>query len=195
MARNIPGGGGGSRAGSGGAGPGATAAGGGGVRGLDAIDVRILAALQREGRITIVRLAEQVGLSARPCLERVRRLEAAGIIAGYRAEVAIERLTQPVTIFAEVALERHDRRRQDIFERRIAMIEEAVEIWEVSGAFDYLVRFVCRDLDAYHALTSALLEDEMLGLARIVSTITLRPVRRFAGYPTSLIDPAQRESG
>ena len=188
MARNTPGG---AKAGAGtGAGAGAPA---GSVRGLDAIDVRILAALQREGRITIVRLAERVGLSARPCLERVRRLESAGIIAGYRAEVAIERLTQPVTVFAEVALERHDRRRQDAFERRIATIEEAVECWEVSGSFDYLVRFVCRDLDAYHALTSSLLEDEMLGLSRIVSTIALRPVRRFAGYPASLIDPARRE--
>ena len=72
---------------------------------LDRIDLKILSVLQRDGRSTIQKLAEIVGLSPRPCLERVRRLEAAGIISGYRAVIALELLSRPVTVFAEIALE------------------------------------------------------------------------------------------
>ena len=72
---------------------------------LDRIDVKILATLQRDGRSTIQKLGQSVGLSSRPCLERVRRLEAAGIIVGYQAVLAPELLGRPVTIFAEITLE------------------------------------------------------------------------------------------
>jgi len=146
---------------------------------------KILAALQRDGRSTIQKLASEVGLSPRPCLERVRRLERAGIISGYQAVIALERLGKPVTVYAEIALERHGRHEQ--FERRLAKLEEVVECWEVSGAFDYLVRVVCADLGRYEALTAGLIDDAALGIARIQSLITLRPVRRFAGYPQSLL--------
>src|SRR5689334_10698853 len=116
---------------------------------LDRIDLKILATLQTDGRITIQRLAEHVGLSARPCLERVRRLEAAKIITGYRAIIELEQLSRPLTVFAEVALERHAF--QLPFERRLAALEEAVECWQVSGNFDYLVQFVCADVARYEA--------------------------------------------
>ncbi len=108
---------------------------------LDRVDIRILAALQRDGRSTVQRLAEKVGLSPRACLERVRRLEASGLILGYQAVIAVELLSRPLTIFAEIALERHGQ--HDQFERRLAAIEEVVECWEVSGTFDYLARFAC----------------------------------------------------
>jgi len=154
---------------------------------LDRIDIKILAALQRDGRTTIQKLAETVGLTARPCLERVRRLEAAGIIAGYRAVLALERLSKPVTIFAEIALEKQGQ--QDRLEKRLTAIEEVVECWEVSGNVDYLARFVCADLGRYETLTADLIDDKALGVSRIVSHIALRPVRRFAGYPLSLLTP------
>jgi DNA-binding Lrp family transcriptional regulator len=154
---------------------------------LDRIDIKILAALQRDGRSTMQKLAESVGLTARPCLERVRRLEAAGIIVGYQAVLALERLSRPITVFAEIALERH--RRQDRFEQHLAGIEEVVECWEISGDFDYLARFVCSDLARYEALTAGLIDDPELGVTRVVSHIALRPVRRFAGYPVSVLNP------
>jgi DNA-binding Lrp family transcriptional regulator len=152
---------------------------------LDRIDIKILAALQDNGRMTVQKLAEIVGLSARPCLERVRRLEGAGIISGYRAVIDLAQLSRPVTVFSEVALEKHGHK--DRFEARLKAIEEAVECWEVTGASDYLVRFVCADLGHYEMLTNSLIEDQQLGVARIVSHIGLRPVRRFAGYPVSLL--------
>ena len=152
---------------------------------LDRIDVKILAALQRDGRSTIQKLAQTVGLSPRASLERVRRLEAAGVIAGYQAVLELARLSRPVNVFAEIILERHANRGR--FEKRLGAIGEVVECWEVSGTVDYVARFVCADLAAYEELTTALIDDENLGVARIVSHVALRAVRRFAGYPQSLL--------
>jgi DNA-binding Lrp family transcriptional regulator len=152
---------------------------------LDRIDVKILAELQRDGRSTIQKLAKTIGLSARATLERVRRLEAAGVIAGYQAVVELRQLSRPVNIFAEIILEKHANRGR--FEKRLASIDEVVECWEVSGDVDYLVRFVCADLAGYEEVTSALIDDTNLGVARIVSHVALRAVRRFAGYPESLL--------
>jgi DNA-binding Lrp family transcriptional regulator len=153
--------------------------------GLDRIDVKILAVLQRDGRSTIQDLAHKVALSARATLERVRRLESSGIIAGYQAVIEISRLSRPVTIFAEIILEKHANGAR--FEKRLAALEEVVECWEVSGTVDYLARFVCIDLAAYEELSGALIKDAGLGVARIVSHVALRAVRRFAGYPESLL--------
>lgn len=149
---------------------------------LDRIDIKVLAGLQSNGRSTIEQLAKQVGLSPRATLERVRRLEAAGIIAGYQAVIDIARLTRPVTVFAEIALAKQAD--QGRFERQLGTIEELVECWEVSGAIDYIARFICPDLAVYEALTTRLIDE--FGVARVVSHVALRPVRRFAGYPQSL---------
>jgi Lrp/AsnC family transcriptional regulator, regulator of ectoine-degradation genes len=156
---------------------------------LDRIDIKILAALQREGRATMQTIADTVGLTPRPALERVRRLEAAGIIAGYQAVLALERVSRPVTIYAVIGLEKHGR--QDRFERHLTGIDEVVECWEISGEFDYLARFVCRDLVRYEELTADLIDHQDFGIARIVSHITLRAVRRFSGYPESLLSPRE----
>ena len=152
---------------------------------LDDIDIRILAALQRDGRSTVEKLAQMVKLSSRACLERVRRLEAAGVIAGYRAEVELGQLSKPINVFAEIILEKQAQ--QGEFERRLAEIDEVVECWEVSGTVDYLARFVCADLSSYQTLTNALIDDPKLGIARIVSHVALRAVRSFSGYPVSLL--------
>ena len=152
---------------------------------LDDIDIKILAALQRDGRSTVEKLAQMVNLSSRACLERVRRLEAAGVIAGYRAEVELGQLSKPVNVFAEIVLEKQAQ--QGEFEKRLAAIEEIVECWEVSGTVDYIARFVCADLTNYQALTNKLIDDPNLGIARIVSHVALRAVRPFSGFPISLL--------
>jgi DNA-binding Lrp family transcriptional regulator len=150
---------------------------------LDRIDIKILAALQRQGRLTNQKLASQIGLSARACLERVRKIEAAGIITGYQAVIEIAQVARPINVFAEIVLERQAQRSR--FERQLAAIEEVVECWEVSGTVDYLARFVCPDLTTYETLTSRLIDDA--NVARIVSHVALRPIRRFGGYPESLL--------
>src|SRR5258707_8411297 len=125
---------------------------------LDRIDVKILAALQREGGSTIQKLAPTVGLSPRASLERVRRLEAGGIMAGYQGVVEIARLFRPVNVFAEIILERQANRGR--FEKRLVALEEVVECWEVSGTVDYVARFVCAGLAAHEGLTNPLIDDE-----------------------------------
>jgi DNA-binding Lrp family transcriptional regulator len=152
---------------------------------LDRIDIKILTALQKSGRSTIQKLADAVGLSPRACLERVRRLEASKIVTGYQAQIDLALLSRPVNVFAEIVLEKQAQ--QSRFEQRLAGIEEVVECWEVSGTVDYLARFVCADLATYQALTTELIDDPRLGVARIVSHVALRPIRRFAGYPESLL--------
>jgi len=132
----------------------------------------------------------KVGLSPRASLERVRRLEAAGIISGYRAVIDLTRLSRPLNIFAEIVLAKHAQRTQ--VERRLASMEEVVECWEVTGATDYLARFMCADLTAYEMITTRLIDDPNLGISRIVSHVALRPVRRFAGYPESLLSHKTR---
>jgi DNA-binding Lrp family transcriptional regulator len=160
------------------------------ARPLDRIDLKILATLQRDGRMTIQKLAEIVALSPRPCLERVRRLEQAGIIAGYQAILDLAHLGKPITVLAEIALDRHGTRER--LEARMIGIAEIVECWEVSGAFDYIARVVCADVAAYETLTAALIEEPGLGVTRIVSHIALRPVKRFAGFPASLLEKSPR---
>ena len=152
---------------------------------LDRIDLKVLATLQRHGRSTNDKLARTIGLSPRACLERVRKLEVVGIIVGYQAMIDIAKVSRPINVFAEITLERQAN--QNRFERRLIAIEEVVECWEVSGAVDYLARVVCADLGTYEALTSRLIDDSNLGVARIVSHIALRPIRRFSGYPESLL--------
>src|SRR2546428_8041432 len=102
---------------------------------LDRIDVKILAALQRDGRSTIQKLAQTVGLSPRASLERVRRLETSGVIAGYQAVVELGRLSRPVNVFAEIILERQANSGR--FQRPLAAVGDGVECWGVSGTLGY----------------------------------------------------------
>src|SRR5213595_3567969 len=141
---------------------------------LDRIDIRILAVLQRDGRTTNQKLSVQVGLSPRASLERVRRLEQSGIISGYQEQIELAQLSRPVNVFAEIILEKQAK--QGRFEQRLTKIDEVVECWEVSGTVDYLARFVCADLATYQALTTNLIDDTNLGVARIISHVALRPI-------------------
>jgi DNA-binding Lrp family transcriptional regulator len=162
-------------------------------RKLDEIDLRILAALQEQGRITNQRLSELVGLSPRPCLERVRRLEAAGYIAGYTAVLDPTRFAGLVLVFAHVALKAQTPAAETAFERRARRAPEVVECHQVSGDFDYLVKLACRSLEHYRELTAAWLDDASLGVARVTGHAVLRPVRHFGGYP--LDGPRSRRDG
>src|SRR5207253_7884992 len=120
---------------------------------LDRIDLRILAQLQKNGRITNGELADAVGLSPSPCLIRVKRLEKAGYIAGYGAHVRLEKLGDTQTVFTEVTLSDH--RREDFarFEASIRGIDEIVECHLVSGGDGFLFELRTRRLRAHPCLT------------------------------------------
>ena len=103
---------------------------------LDRIDLRILAALQADARITNQALADAVGLSPSACLTRVRRLEATGLILGYHARLAVERIRPAVTVFGEVTLKSHRPADLAVFEAELQEIPEVVEASQVSGPFE-----------------------------------------------------------
>ena len=113
---------------------------------LDRIDIRILAHLQRNGRVTNVQLADAVGLSASPCLMRVKRLEKGGYITGYGAQIALQKLGDTLTVFTEVTLSDHRRKDFARFEAAIRNVDEVIECHLVSGGYDYLLKFVTRGI-------------------------------------------------
>lgn len=120
---------------------------------LDAIDRRILRALQANGRITFDELAGEVGLSASAALRRVRRLEEAGVIAGYVALLHAERLGLGLTAYLNVRLEKHTeahkRNPMDLFRAAVQSWPEVVECVAMTGEMDYLLRVVVRDMAHY----------------------------------------------
>lgn len=161
---------------------------------LDEIDLRILTELQRDGRITFQRLSELVGLSPRPCLERVRRLERAHIVVGYTTRVDLRRLVNVVAVIAQV-LVKQGRGIRAHFEQHIRSCFEVIECFEVSGKFDYVIKIVCPDLEAYQQLTESWINDPSLHVERIEGNVVLRAAKDGGVYPVSIAAPAAHASG
>jgi DNA-binding Lrp family transcriptional regulator len=156
---------------------------------LDRLDLKILATLQGAGRISNLELAETVGLSATPCMQRVRRMEAAGYIRGYRTLLDIDRICKSITVFTEFTLRNH--RRDDFlrFERGIQEVPQLLCCFLVTGGYDYLAQFVARDILDYQTTVEGLL-DRDLGIEKYFSYVTIKQVKREAGYPLdSLVQP------
>ena len=116
---------------------------------LDDIDRRIVAALQRDGRLSMVDLAEMVGLSPTPCLRRVKRLEQDGIIKGYTAILDAALLGRSLHAFVQVNLDNHAEDTVAAFQRAILARPEVVACYPISGEFDYLLQVMVPDLEAY----------------------------------------------
>jgi len=149
---------------------------------LDRIDLKILAQLQKSGRITNVELADAVGLSPSPCLTRVKRLEQSGYIVGYGAQVNLQKLGEFITVFTEVTLEDH--RSSDFvrFESKIRTIDEIMECHLVSGGYDYLLKFVTPGVGHYQSLIENLLEGN-LGIEKYFSYIVIKSPFVKTYYP------------
>lgn len=149
---------------------------------LDRIDLKILAQLQKSGRITNVELADAVGLSPSPCLTRVKRLEQAGYIVGYGAQINLQKLGEFVTVFTEVTLEDH--RSSDFvrFESKIRNIDEILECHLVSGGYDYLLKFVTPGLTHYQTVIETMLEGN-LGIEKYFSYIVIKTPFVKTYYP------------
>ena len=116
---------------------------------LDATDRRILRALQRNGRMQNIELAEQVGLSPSPCLRRVRILEEAGVIERYVALLDASKVGVGLTVFARVWLKGQDAETVDHFTAEVKRLPQVMECHLMAGDCDFLLRVVAADLDAY----------------------------------------------
>jgi DNA-binding Lrp family transcriptional regulator len=162
-----------------------------GVPKLDRIDLNILVQLQKDGRMTNANLADAVGLSASPCLQRVKRLESAGYITGYGAQINLAKLTESIGVFTEITLVDH--RKEDFvkFEASMRNVDELMECHLVSGGYDYLLRFVCRNISHYQERMENLLERN-IGIEKYFSYIVLKsPIVKNALPLKALLDTPQ----
>ncbi len=119
---------------------------------LDAIDLRILDALQEDGRLTNSDLADRVGLSASPCLRRVRRLEQEGFIRAYRAVLDRETVGLGLTVFVEIKVEKHSRDNAKGLQEALCALPEVISCHMVSGTADFIAEIVVANLKAYERL-------------------------------------------
>ncbi|EKF44239.1 Lrp/AsnC family transcriptional regulator [Nitratireductor indicus] len=149
---------------------------------LDAIDCKIIAAVQNDGRITINDLAERVGLSPSPCARRLRILEEKGIIKGYTATIDQAKVGLPVSAFASIKLERQREEDLDRFAKAVARWPEVVDCYLMTGQRDYLMRIVVRDLQAYETFIKSKLT-RLDGIASIETSFALDQVKRAEVLP------------
>lgn len=157
-------------------------------RRLDRLDVRILARLQKDSRITNVQLADAVGLSPSPCLARVKRLEKAGFIRGYGADIALDRVGSVQLAFTEVTLVAH--RGEDFarFEACTRDTDEIVECHRISGGYDYLLKFVTRDVAHYQQAIESL-QARFGGIDRYFSYLVIKSAIDKDHYPLENLVP------
>lgn len=146
---------------------------------MDALDVAILRELQRDGRATNAEVAQRVHLSESACSRRMRQLEGDGVIQGYHGIVDPARVDLGLTVFVTITLAAQTDAGFAAFEAAVAAVREVMACHLMTGAADYLVRVVVRDVAAYEALHTTL--TGLPGVARVTSSIALRaPVQRYA---------------
>ncbi|MCC6006682.1 MAG: Lrp/AsnC family transcriptional regulator [Rhodobacteraceae bacterium] len=155
----------------------------------DALDHRILQVLQRECRTPVQQIAEAVGSSPSSVWRRIRALEAAGVIVGFRARLDPARLGLREVVFLQVSLDRHSDSATAVFERRIAGEPCVLECHAVTGEHDYLLKVVSRDLRAYYAFLQALMR--MPEVARTGSMVALARLKEDTSLAPDLIAEAQ----
>lgn len=153
---------------------------------LDDIDLRIIDELQRNGRMTNVNLARRVGISAPPCLRRVRALEQAGFIAGYHANVDPALLGFGVTVFAMVGL--HSQAEADLqaFEARVKSWPEVRECHMLNGDIDFILKCVAPDLASFQDFLTQKLTPAP-NVANVKTSLTIRQSKKLPGVPVDLV--------
>lgn len=149
---------------------------------LDDVDRKILAMLQDDGRMTNVELADRAGITAPPCLRRVRALEEAGFIRGYHADIDGEKLGYGITVFAMVGL--HSQAESDLraFENLVAAWPLVRECYMLNGEIDFMLKIVAKDLASFqHFLTDKLTSAP--NVASVKTSLTIRNSKRLLGVP------------
>ena len=149
---------------------------------LDRIDRRLLCELQNEGRITNVELAQRVGLTAPPCLRRVRALEDEGVIRGYHADLDASKLGYAITVFALVSLrsQAEDALRQ--FEEHMRGLPEVRECHMLNGEIDFILKIVSRDLQSFQEFRTSKLTPAP-NVASVKTSLTIRTAKQLPGVP------------
>jgi len=148
---------------------------------LDGVDLKILKILQDEGRISNLELSQQIGLSPAPTLERVKKLEKAGVIKGYQAVLDLYKLGLGTETFMQVSLAYNKQNAIDNFMEQIAKIDEIVECYQITGASDFILRILVKDVSAYEQLVREKLSkvSEITNMQTMVILSTIKKARPF----------------
>ncbi|WP_299441291.1 Lrp/AsnC family transcriptional regulator [uncultured Rhodospira sp.] len=158
---------------------------------LDDRDLRIIAILQRDGRVSKTELARRVNLSSTPCWERLRHLEDAGIIEGYEARVSLKAFGPLTQVVITVELESHHADDFARFEAGIQAVPEVYECDALGGGIDYVLKVLARDLDDYQRVVDGLLAAG-LGIRRYFTYVVTKPVKREPPPVTRLASEGER---
>ena len=153
---------------------------------IDELDRSILAILQEEGRITNVELASRVGLTAPPCLRRMRALEESGVIKGYHAELDPGALGYGIMVFALVSLRSQAEADLRAFESHVAELPEIRECHMLNGEIDFILKIVAHDLQSFQAFLTSKLTPAP-NVASVKTSLTIRTSKTSCGIP---VDPA-----
>lgn len=149
---------------------------------LDSIDRKLLAELQSEGRVTNVDLASRVGLTAPPCLRRVRALEEEGVIRGYHADLDPSKLGFAITVFAMVSLRSQAEEDLTAFEDHIKGLPEVRECHMLNGEIDFILKVVSRDLQSFQEFLTSKLTPAP-NVASVKTSLTIRTAKHEPGVP------------
>ena len=149
---------------------------------LDSIDRKLLAELQAEGRVTNVDLARRVGLTAPPCLRRVRALEEEGVIRGYHADLNASKLGFAITVFAMVSLRSQAEEDLRAFEEHINTLPEVRECHMLNGEIDFILKIVSRDLQSFQEFLTSKLTPAP-NVASVKTSLTIRTAKHEPGVP------------
>ncbi|HEY8604087.1 Lrp/AsnC family transcriptional regulator [Tsuneonella suprasediminis] len=149
---------------------------------LDDIDRKLLAELQSEGRVTNVELATRVGLTAPPCLRRVRTLEEDGVIRGYHAELDPSKLGFAITVFAMVSLKSQAENALREFEAHMHSLPEVREVHMLNGEIDFILKIVSRDLQSFQEFLTSKLTPAP-NVASVKTSLTIRTSKHEPGVP------------
>jgi DNA-binding Lrp family transcriptional regulator len=161
---------------------------------LDKIDLKILADLQADGRMTNVDLAKRAGISAPPCLRRVRALEKAGYLKGYHADVNAEALGFGVTVFAQVGLSSQAETDLKAFEARVNTWPQVRECHMLAGETDFLLKIVAHDWDAYQRFLTTNLTAAP-NVSHVKSALAIRTAKQEPGVPIDVDSGTEPAAG
>lgn len=149
---------------------------------LNLIDVKILTALQQDGRITNQTLADHIGMSASPCWRRVRQLEEHRYIQGYRAVLDRRKIGLGVMVFIRISIDRHSEAEAKKFEQEVMQLEDVVACYSIGGDADFLLQVVAHDLDSFADFAMSVVR-QLPGIKEMQSMFVLKEIKPFVSFP------------
>ncbi|MBK4724281.1 MULTISPECIES: Lrp/AsnC family transcriptional regulator [Erwiniaceae] len=149
---------------------------------LSTIDMKILALLQNDARVTNQTLADQIGMSASPCWRKVRKLEEDEVIQGYRAVLNRKKIGLGVMVFVRVSIDSHSEAEAHKFEQEVTALDDVVACYSIGGDADFLLQVVAQDLDAYADFAMKVIR-RLPGIKEMQSMFVLKEIKPLVSYP------------